>query len=229
MWPQREVELRDQRAQLQAFQRIEIEQRRVGVDLIADGDVADAFLAHSAADTDAILGMREAGPMDGIVGLVHFDIGLPTGSIDAFVGEVVRGGEDFGGDGAEGGEDDQGGGEVAVGGGGEAVAAGEDVVAIDGEDAEVEAFRPLLEKSGATCGRLNESKMAFLFGSKARWVQSVALVPLGENGELGMMAIGSSDQARFYPGMGTLFLDLLAEVIAARLSLDAPEEQRRTA
>lgn len=107
--------------------------------------------------------------------------------------------------------------------------AGEDVAVIDAEDPEVEAFAPLLKKQNATCGRLNESKMNFLFGSKARWVQSVALVPLGQDGELGMMAIGSSDQARFYPGMGTLFLDLLAEVIAARLSLDAPEEQRRTA
>ena len=107
--------------------------------------------------------------------------------------------------------------------------AGEDVVAIDAEDPEVKAFAPLLQKKNATCGRLNESKMNFLFGSKARWVQSVALVPLGEKGELGLMAIGSSDQARFYPGMGTLFLDLLAEVIAARLSLDEPEEQRRTA
>jgi uncharacterized protein YigA (DUF484 family) len=44
-----------------------------------------------------------------------------------------------------------------------------------------------------------------------------------------MMAIGSSDQNRFYPGMGTLFLDLLADVIAAKLSLDQPEEQRRSA
>lgn len=110
-----------------------------------------------------------------------------------------------------------------------AAEAGEDVVAIDADDPEVEGFRPLLDKDGATCGRLNESKMAFLFGSKARWVQSVALVPLGDNGSLGLMAIGSSDQNRFYPGMGTLFLDLLAEVIAARLSLESPEEQRRTA
>lgn len=110
-----------------------------------------------------------------------------------------------------------------------AAEAGEDVAAIDADDPEVEAFAPLLQKQGATCGRLNESKMNFLFGSKARWVQSVALVPLGENGALGMMAIGSSDQARFYPGMGTLFLDLLAEVITARLALDEPEEQRRTA
>jgi len=79
------------------------------------------------------------------------------------------------------------------------------------------------------CGRLSESKLDFLFGSKARWVQSTALIPLGENGADGMMAIGSSDQARFYPGMGTLFLDLLANVISATLADDQAEAERRTA
>ena len=94
---------------------------------------------------------------------------------------------------------------------------------------EAEPFRPMLEKSEIVCGRLNEEKLDFLFGSKARWVRSTALVPLGEKGALGMMAIGSSDENRFYPGMGTLFLDLLADVIAANLSSDQPEEQRRSA
>ena len=73
------------------------------------------------------------------------------------------------------------------------------------------------------CGRLSESKLDFLFGSKARWVQSTALIPLGEKGAIGMMAIGSSDPARFYPGMGTLFLDLLANVISATLADDQAE------
>lgn len=62
---------------------------RVVAEAIAAGTVTDAFLARSSADTEAIWGMREAGPMDGIVGLVHFDIGLPTGSIDAFVVDVA--------------------------------------------------------------------------------------------------------------------------------------------
>ena len=44
-----------------------------------------------------------------------------------------------------------------------------------------------------------------------------------------VMAIGSSDPARFYPGMGTLFLDLLANVIATRLATKEPETQRRSA
>jgi uncharacterized protein YigA (DUF484 family) len=44
-----------------------------------------------------------------------------------------------------------------------------------------------------------------------------------------MMAIGSSDPARFYPGMGTLFLDLLAKVISATLANGQDEVQRRSA
>ena len=107
--------------------------------------------------------------------------------------------------------------------------AGEDVIYLDLDQDEAEPFTPLLEKDEIICGRLNEKKLDFLFGSKARWVRSTALVPLGEQGSLGMMAIGSSDENRFYPGMGTLFLALLADVIAARLSLDQPEEQRRSA
>ena len=112
---------------------------------------------------------------------------------------------------------------------GAASEAGEDVRHVSADDPNFEAFSPLLEKGESTCGRFNEAKMDFLFGSKARWVQSVALVPLGDHGSLGVMAIGSSDQNRFYPGMGTLFLDLLADVIAARLEQDPPEEQRRSA
>jgi len=100
---------------------------------------------------------------------------------------------------------------------------------VETEDAVFESFRPLLDKGAATCGRFNETKMGFLFGEKGPWVRSTALVPIGPNGEHGIMAIGSSDQNRFYPGMGTLFLDLLAEVITSRLSDAEPEAQRRSA
>ena len=110
-----------------------------------------------------------------------------------------------------------------------ASAAGDDVTGIQSDDPALEQFRAHLEKGETVCGRLSQSKLEFLFGSKARWVQSTALTPLGENGCDGMMAIGSSDPARFYPGMGTLFLDLLADVISASLANDEPEEQRRTA
>jgi uncharacterized protein YigA (DUF484 family) len=107
--------------------------------------------------------------------------------------------------------------------------AGEDVMAVDPDDPAMEPFRAHLDKGSTVCGRLSEGKLDFLFGNKARWVQSTALVPLGEKGADGMMAIGSSDPARFYPGMGTLFLDLLANVISTRLSAKEPQAQRRSA
>jgi uncharacterized protein YigA (DUF484 family) len=110
-----------------------------------------------------------------------------------------------------------------------AAEAGEDVSHILADDPAVEPFQAHLDKDHTVCGRLAENKLEYLFASKARWVQSTALVPLGEKGEHGMMAIGSSDPARFYPGMGTLFLDLLANVISASVTGQEEQEQRRSA
>ena len=100
---------------------------------------------------------------------------------------------------------------------------------ISREDAEVQRFHDHLEKGETVCGRLSQTKLDFLFESRARWVQSTALLPLGKKGKLGMMAIGSSDPARFYPGMGTLFLELLADVVCTTIANIEPAEQRRTA
>jgi uncharacterized protein len=111
--------------------------------------------------------------------------------------------------------------------------ASEEVRWVDRTDEGLQQFQVHLEKEHTVCGRLNDSKLNFLFGSKARWVQSTALVPLGQSGAdglmAGMMAIGSSDPGRFYPGMGTLFLDLLANVISSSLDNTNPEEERLSA
>ncbi len=97
---------------------------------------------------------------------------------------------------------------------------------VDPEDPDLQALRPQLDKGETSCGRLNRNKLDALFRSRAQWVQSTALVPIDDQG---FLAIGSSDPARFYPGMGTLFLDLLAQVIRTRLALEVPEQQRRSA
>jgi uncharacterized protein YigA (DUF484 family) len=94
------------------------------------------------------------------------------------------------------------------------------------DDPEMQQFNGHIEKGVSVCGRLNRDKRDHLFGTRAQWVQSTALVPLGDEG---ILAIGSSDPARFYPGMGTLFLDLLADVIVSRLALEEPERQRKSA
>jgi len=110
-----------------------------------------------------------------------------------------------------------------------AAMAGNQVHWLARDDDKAKMFQPQLAQNHTVCGRLNDSKLAVLFEAKAQWVKSTALVPIGTDGRDGMLAIGSSDAARFYPGMGTLFLDLLADVIASSLAQVQPEEQRRTA
>ena len=100
---------------------------------------------------------------------------------------------------------------------------------VNRDDSDVQKFHDHLDKGQTICGRLSQTKLEFLFGTRARWVQSTALLSLGEKGSHGLMAIGSSDPARFYPGMGTLFLELLADVVCTKLSNIEPEAQRRTA
>ena len=97
---------------------------------------------------------------------------------------------------------------------------------VDSEDPEFKQFLPHLEKGETVCGRLNRNKLDFLFRHRAQWVESSALVPVGDQG---LIAIGSSDPARFYPGMGTLFLDLLAKVVLRKLELSKPARKRRSA
>ncbi len=97
---------------------------------------------------------------------------------------------------------------------------------IRSDDPELQQFQDALDAGQSVCGRLNHDKRDYLFGARAQWVESMVFVPMGKDG---MMAIGSSDPARFYPGMGTLFLDLLADVVTSRLALEVPQKQRKSA
>lgn len=70
------------------------------------------------------------------------------------------------------------------------------------------------------CGRLKADKLAFLFDGSSAAVESAALVAIGTRG---LLAVGSADANRFYPGMGTLFLRLIAEALDSALSrFDGP-------
>lgn len=57
-------------------------------------------------------------------------------------------------------------------------------------------------------------KHALLYGAQASDVQSTALLPLPG---IGLIAVGSSDANRFYPGMGTLFLRMMGESLSVAL------------
>jgi len=81
--------------------------------------------------------------------------------------------------------------------------------------AKLAPFRDALAEGAPICGRLNPDKHELLYGARADQVQSSALLPLPGSG---LVAIGSRDPNRFYPGMGTLFLRMMGEALAAALA-----------
>jgi uncharacterized protein YigA (DUF484 family) len=57
------------------------------------------------------------------------------------------------------------------------------------------------------------------FGERGSHVRSLALVSLRRGTEtFGLMALGSEEPQRFYPEMGTLYLERIGEVAAAALN-----------
>ena len=81
------------------------------------------------------------------------------------------------------------------------------------------AFAEFLQRNEPLCGRLQPEKLDALFGDKAADVRSAVLVPIDG---VGMLAIGSHDTTRFHPGMGTVFLKLIAEATAAAIARFPP-------
>jgi uncharacterized protein YigA (DUF484 family) len=86
------------------------------------------------------------------------------------------------------------------------------------EDAQLKSFESLFASGKPRCGQARDSQREFLFGPEGLEMGSVALVPLGEKGSLGLLALGSADRDRFHPGMSTEFLARLADLISDALS-----------
>jgi uncharacterized protein YigA (DUF484 family) len=72
--------------------------------------------------------------------------------------------------------------------------------------AERKLFSQVLKEPRPMCGRLPRDQLQFLFGDTATAIGSAALVPLADNGLIGLLAMGSYRTDRFHPGMGTVFL-----------------------
>jgi uncharacterized protein YigA (DUF484 family) len=82
------------------------------------------------------------------------------------------------------------------------------------EDPRLATFRDAFAEGEPICGRLHPDKNALLYGMRAEDVQSSALLPLPG---IGLLAVGSIDPNRFFPGMGTLFLRMMGEAMASAL------------
>jgi uncharacterized protein YigA (DUF484 family) len=85
---------------------------------------------------------------------------------------------------------------------------------IPADDARLAPFRDALADGEPISGRLHPDKHALLYGLRAEEVQSSALLPLPG---VGLVAVGSCEPNRFYPGMGTLFLRMMGEALVAAL------------
>jgi len=87
----------------------------------------------------------------------------------------------------------------------------------DAPDPVRDAFLELVDRRHALCGPLEPGRNGVLFGDQDTEVQSAALVPIRAGELVGVLAIGSSDPARFQAEMGTELLERLGEVISQRL------------
>ncbi len=85
---------------------------------------------------------------------------------------------------------------------------------IDRDDRLLAPFGDALKEGEPLCGRLHPDKQALLYGARVDEVQSSALLALEG---VGLVAVGSGDANRFYPGMGTLFLRMMGEAFEVAL------------
>ncbi|WP_298573518.1 DUF484 family protein [uncultured Luteimonas sp.] len=85
---------------------------------------------------------------------------------------------------------------------------------IDRDAAVLVPFADALKQGEPLCGRLYPDKQALLYGARIDEVQSSALLALEGSG---LVAVGSADPNRFYPGMGTLFLRMMGEAFEVAL------------
>ncbi len=67
------------------------------------------------------------------------------------------------------------------------------------------------------CGRLTAEQAAVLCGQGGVTAASAALIPLGGDGWRGLLVVGSANPDRFHPGVGTLFLERIGELVSQAL------------
>ena len=84
---------------------------------------------------------------------------------------------------------------------------------VDRDASEMSCFENFFAMSKPRAGRLSSEQCKVLFGELVQML-SAALVPLGANAELGLLAIGSEDAERFNPTMSTEFLARIGDLVA---------------
>ena len=91
------------------------------------------------------------------------------------------------------------------------------------DDAILQDFSASIESKKIQCGRLSNEQLTALFADDAGDVKSAAVIPVSDAGIRGVIALGSDDEQRYHPGMGTDFLSSLADLISAALIAQLPK------
>ena len=69
-----------------------------------------------------------------------------------------------------------------------------------------------------SCGALRHAEAQEWFGEAAHHLKSFAAIPLRGEHTVGLLVLASEDAQRFYPDMGTLYLDRLGQLLGAALT-----------
>jgi uncharacterized protein YigA (DUF484 family) len=89
-------------------------------------------------------------------------------------------------------------------------------------------FDTVFRSGQPQCGLLSPEQVAALFGECAPGVASAALIPLGGEEWRGLLAVASRDAGRFHPGVGTLFLERIGELVSQALQARLLASGRQT-
>ncbi|QIK81032.1 DUF484 family protein [Lysobacter sp. HDW10] len=87
--------------------------------------------------------------------------------------------------------------------------------ALPADSLEQGPFKDCMREGDPLSGRLNADKHAALYGAYADEVHSSILIPVYGRA---LVAVGSKDPNRFYPGMGTLFVRMMGEALGTALA-----------
>jgi len=79
---------------------------------------------------------------------------------------------------------------------------------------ELKIFETFFESARPRSGQIRDTQREYLFGADGSQVGSTVLIPLGERGALGLLAIASHDTERYLPTMSTDFLVRIGEIVS---------------
>jgi hypothetical protein len=86
---------------------------------------------------------------------------------------------------------------------------------VTAEDPLIGAFKDFFRQPRPICGPLSERQLGLLFPEESGLLKSAAVMPLGKPVMLGILVVASREPKRFRPDIGTLFLELIADLAAA--------------